>query len=116
MAMSTVLRKALAGRRRKAGSAALFCSFCGKSQHEVRKLISGPGIYICEECVALCNEILASQASLEADAAWRPLQAMPDEPRSGGAETHLHEVFGRLARRGHEVTALVSGSDFRDLR
>ena len=38
----------------------LYCSFCYKSQHEVRKLISGPGgIFICDECVALCNEIIA---------------------------------------------------------
>ena len=34
------------------------CSFCGKSQHEVRKLIAGPSVYVCDECVALCNEII----------------------------------------------------------
>src|SRR5579872_403168 len=36
----------------------LHCSFCGKSQHEVRKLIAGPSVYVCDECVALCNEII----------------------------------------------------------
>jgi ATP-dependent Clp protease ATP-binding subunit ClpX len=36
----------------------LYCSFCGKSQHEVRKLIAGPSIYICDECVELCNDII----------------------------------------------------------
>ena len=36
----------------------LKCSFCGKSQEQVRKLIAGPGVYICDECVDLCNEIL----------------------------------------------------------
>jgi len=36
----------------------LYCSFCGKSQHEVRKLIAGPSVFICEECVDLCNEII----------------------------------------------------------
>ncbi|HEX2548957.1 MAG TPA: ATP-dependent Clp protease ATP-binding subunit ClpX, partial [Gammaproteobacteria bacterium] len=36
----------------------LHCSFCGKSQHEVRKLIAGPAVYVCDECVALCNEII----------------------------------------------------------
>ena len=36
----------------------LKCSFCGKSQEQVRKLIAGPGVYICDECVELCNEIL----------------------------------------------------------
>src|SRR5579862_5493470 len=34
------------------------CSFCGKSQHEVRKLIAGPSVYVCDECVALCNDII----------------------------------------------------------
>ncbi len=36
----------------------LKCSFCGKSQEQVKKLIAGPGVYICDECVYLCNEIL----------------------------------------------------------
>lgn len=36
----------------------LHCSFCGKSQHEVRKLIAGPSVYVCDECIALCNEII----------------------------------------------------------
>jgi len=36
----------------------LHCSFCGKSQHEVRKLIAGPAVFICDECVAICNKIL----------------------------------------------------------
>ena len=36
----------------------LKCSFCGKSQEQVRKLIAGPGVYICDECIDLCNEIL----------------------------------------------------------
>ncbi len=36
----------------------LHCSFCGKSQHEVKKLIAGPSVYVCDECVALCNEII----------------------------------------------------------
>ena len=36
----------------------LKCSFCGKSQEQVKKLIAGPGVYICDECVDLCNEIL----------------------------------------------------------
>jgi ATP-dependent Clp protease ATP-binding subunit ClpX len=39
----------------------LHCSFCSKSQHEVRKLIAGPSVYVCDECVALCNEIIHEQ-------------------------------------------------------
>jgi ATP-dependent Clp protease ATP-binding subunit ClpX len=39
----------------------LYCSFCGKSQHEVRKLIAGPSVFICDECVELCNEIIREE-------------------------------------------------------
>jgi len=41
----------------------LHCSFCGKNQHEVRKLIAGPSVYVCDECVALCTEIIHEEAS-----------------------------------------------------
>ena len=36
----------------------LFCSFCGKSQAEVKKLVAGPSVFICNECISLCNDIL----------------------------------------------------------
>lgn len=39
----------------------LYCSFCGKSQHEVRKLIAGPSVYVCDECVDLCNDIIREE-------------------------------------------------------
>lgn len=45
----------------------LYCSFCGKSQHEVRKLIAGPSVFICDECVDLCNDIITEEVQ-EADA------------------------------------------------
>ena len=41
------------------GNEQLLCSFCGKSQRQVKKLIAGPGVYICDECIDLCNEIIA---------------------------------------------------------
>jgi len=50
----------------------LFCSFCGKSQGEVKKLIAGPAVYICDECVALCNGIIAEEVEKE-EAALRKL-------------------------------------------
>ena len=37
------------------------CSFCGKSQKQVKKLIAGPGVYICDECIDLCNEIIEEE-------------------------------------------------------
>jgi ATP-dependent Clp protease ATP-binding subunit ClpX len=39
----------------------LYCSFCGKSQHEVRKLIAGPTVFICDECVELCVDIIGEE-------------------------------------------------------
>lgn len=42
----------------------LYCSFCGKSQHEVRKLIAGPSVYICDECVSLCTDIIRDETQL----------------------------------------------------
>ena len=44
----------------------LFCSFCGKNQDEVRKLIAGPSVYICDECIELCNDIIAEENEREA--------------------------------------------------
>jgi len=40
---------------------ALKCSFCGKSQDQVRRLIAGPGVYICDECIELCSKIIAEE-------------------------------------------------------
>src|SRR5512136_1498654 len=43
----------------------LRCSFCGKGQRQVRKLIAGPGVYICDECIELCNEIVEEELAEE---------------------------------------------------
>jgi len=45
------------------GNDQLLCSFCGKSQRQVKKLIAGPGVYICDECIDLCNEIIEEELS-----------------------------------------------------
>lgn len=47
------------------GEKALFCSFCGKSQHEVKKLIAGPSVFICDECIELCNDIIRDEVPVE---------------------------------------------------
>src|SRR6056297_562917 len=62
----------------------LYCSFCGKSQHEVRKLIAGPSVFICDECVDLCNDIIREEVQ---------------ESSSGSQQDHLpvpHEIKGIL--------------------
>ncbi|NJD87560.1 MAG: ATP-dependent Clp protease ATP-binding subunit ClpX [Betaproteobacteria bacterium] len=50
------------------GEKLLYCSFCGKSQHEVRKLIAGPSVFICDECIDLCNDIIREEATPETTA------------------------------------------------
>src|SRR5438067_13671700 len=47
------------------GEKLLYCSFCGKSQHEVRKLIAGPSVLICDECIDLCNDIIREDAATD---------------------------------------------------
>lgn len=54
----------------------LYCSFCGKSQHEVRKLIAGPSVFICDECVELCNDIIKDEMA-EAGIDTTPLEELP---------------------------------------
>src|ERR1700686_2722303 len=58
------------------GDKLLYCSFCGKSQHEVRKLIAGPSVFICDECIELCNDIIREEGAT-ADAARSDKNKLP---------------------------------------
>src|SRR6478672_3675756 len=64
--------------RASEGNEQLLCSFCGKSQRQVKKLIAGPGVYICDECIDLCNEIideeLTTPSTLDLDNLPRPTE------------------------------------------
>ncbi len=60
----------MAEKKTPTGEKILYCSFCGKSQHEVKKLIAGPSVFICDECIDLCNEIIRDEA-VAADKAER---------------------------------------------
>ena len=55
------------------GDDTLRCSFCGKSQNEVKKLIAGPTVYICNECIDICNEIITDDQQQETAARRPPL-------------------------------------------
>ena len=55
----------------------LYCSFCGKSQHEVKKLIAGPSVYICDECIDLCNEIVRDEINNEQGAKKKKRDSIP---------------------------------------
>ncbi|MEB3886202.1 ATP-dependent protease ATP-binding subunit ClpX [Lyngbya sp. CCY1209] len=75
----------------------LKCSFCGKSQEQVRKLIAGPGVYICDECVELCNEILDEELFDSATAppvppAPRPQPAPAPKRRNAPSRVALNQI------------------------
>lgn len=67
---------------------ALTCSFCGKSQKEVKKLVAGPNVYICEECIGLCNDIIAEDVEVEAESDGTPQILRPSEIKA-----HLDEYI-----------------------
>jgi endopeptidase Clp ATP-binding regulatory subunit (clpX) len=69
----------------------LYCSFCGKSQHEVRKLIAGPSVFVCDECVELCNDIIREEMEEKSTEAGGQL------PRPQEINTALDEhVIGQV--------------------
>jgi ATP-dependent Clp protease ATP-binding subunit ClpX len=70
-------------RRREDSNGNLCCSFCGKSQKEVKKLIAGPTVYICDECIALCNDIIAEEVE-------------KDEPHGGSEPIPKPEEIKRV--------------------
>ncbi|MFW9617772.1 ATP-dependent Clp protease ATP-binding subunit ClpX [Aquabacterium sp.] len=76
----------------------LYCSFCGKSQHEVKKLIAGPSVFICDECIDLCNDIIRDEVAAEAEAS-RP--ARSDLPTPSEIKSSLDQyVIGQdIAKR-----------------
>jgi ATP-dependent Clp protease ATP-binding subunit ClpX len=77
------------------GADLLKCSFCGKSQKQVKKLIAGPGVYICDECIDLCNEIIEEELSGDAEVRF------DDLPRPKQIHAYLDEyVIGQeLAKK-----------------
>jgi hypothetical protein len=114
----------------------LYCSFCGKSQHEVRKLIAGPTVFVCDECVELCKDIIheenkpsqvnsrdggASSYTLsvteETPAFWATrvqfVATCPSEAVStillGGDFLALLDATTGLRRRGNSISARVAG-------
>ncbi|WP_334470732.1 ATP-dependent protease ATP-binding subunit ClpX [Arsenophonus sp. PmNCSU2021_1] len=68
-------------KRKESSGKLLYCSFCGKSQHEVRKLIAGPSVYICDECVELCNDIIREEVKEIAPHRERSALPTPHEIR-----------------------------------
>lgn len=84
--------------KKSSGEKLLYCSFCGKSQHEVKKLIAGPSVFICDECIDLCNDIIRDESN--------------PESATGASKSDLptpHEIFAILNQYviGQEVAKRI---------
>jgi ATP-dependent Clp protease ATP-binding subunit ClpX len=91
----------MADRKGSSSEKTLYCSFCGKSQHEVKKLIAGPSVFICDECIDLCNEIIRD----ELPAGDEQREARGDLPTPGEIKANLDNyVIGQeYAKRALSV-------------
>ncbi|MGZ8152142.1 MAG: ATP-dependent Clp protease ATP-binding subunit ClpX [Methylovulum sp.] len=88
----------------------LYCSFCGKSQHEVRKLIAGPSVYVCDECVELCNDIIKDE--LQEDSSSCSSNALP-KPKEIKQELDAY-VIGQ--ERAKKILAVAVYNHYKRLR
>jgi ATP-dependent Clp protease ATP-binding subunit ClpX len=67
----------MADKKGSSGEKVLYCSFCGKSQHEVKKLIAGPSVFICDECIELCNDIIRDEVPADGPASKAARHDLP---------------------------------------
>jgi ATP-dependent Clp protease ATP-binding subunit ClpX len=87
----------MADKKGASGEKVLYCSFCGKSQHDVKKLIAGPSVFICDECIELCNDIIRDEVPADAGSV-RP--AKSDLPTPGEIKASLDQyVIGQDAAK-----------------
>ena len=87
----------------------LTCSFCGKTSQEVRKLISGPTVYICDECIKLSNHILAEEAQ-RTDLGPDETASRPKEKDQDGMTASRAELCCSFCGKGrHKVKRLIAG-------
>jgi hypothetical protein len=92
------------------GSATAFCSFCLKPDSQVAKLVAGPGVYICDECVELCHQIIGNPPSLPPRlTSWEEDLdldgVLASLPRMASAATQVESNLARFVRRARDLGA-----------
>ena len=88
----------MADKKGASGEKVLYCSFCGKSQHEVKKLIAGPSVFICDECIELCNDIIRDEVPAEGNAA-KPGKSDLPAPSEIKASLDQYVIGQEVAKR-----------------
>jgi ATP-dependent Clp protease ATP-binding subunit ClpX len=78
----------MADKKGATGEKVLYCSFCGKSQHEVKKLIAGPSVFICDECIELCNDIIRDEVPADSAAPKAAKSELPPPSEIKGSLDH----------------------------
>ena len=84
----------------------LTCSFCGKPQDQVRRLVAGPGVYICDECIALCEDIIKEEFAADEQAAERSGRELP-KPKEI-ADTLSEYVIGQEEAKKNLAVAVYN--------
>jgi hypothetical protein len=109
-----LIEEAVAQARTKAAAKLLKCSFCGKSQKQVKKLIAGPGVYICNECIDLCNDIITEELASEAGAD-EPASPVSEVPPPDPEHPRCRRCRGELTGHTSIHTLGVGDDDIRVL-
>lgn len=104
------------GKKYGDGFGNLCCSFCGKNQREVKKLIAGPTVYICDECIELCNDIIAEEGQREAPAPSQRLQFQsPTRSSRRSTNTSLDRIVPSACSPSL-FTIITSGFNIREIK
>ena len=88
----------------------LYCSFCGKSQHEVRKLIAGPTVFICDECVELCMDIIKEESK---DNFVKHQDGLPPPKEILALKERLNKIYSKHTKKSEsEIKKALERDNF----
>ena len=88
----------------------LYCSFCGKSQHEVRKLIAGPTVFICDECVELCMDIIKEESK---DTFVKHQDGLPSPKEILSLKERLNKIYSKHTGKSvNEISDALERDNF----